>query len=72
MTLGEVEDDRAGLEQLDTSVLERRNLAERLEPQVRGLLRRLEPDRPDLVRLSDLFEGPADAGIAGEPLAAVG
>ena len=72
MALGDMEDDRAGLEQGEIAFLVGRSLAERMKGQVRGFLHRAERNKANLVRLADFFERPANARIARESLAAIG
>lgn len=48
-----------------------RDLAERMDRQMRGFLHRAERNEPDLLRLARPFEGPANARVASEPLAAI-
>ena len=45
MALGDVEDDRAGLEQREIAFLIGRDLAERMQRQMRGLLHRANDTR---------------------------
>jgi hypothetical protein len=72
MALGDVEDDRAGLEQGQAAFLIGRDLAERMQRQVRGLLHRAEGHQAHLVRQARFFERPAHARVARQSLAAVG
>src|SRR4051812_1448330 len=72
MVFGDVEDDRARLEQDEIVFFVGRDQAERMEAQMRGLLLRSERDKADLVGLGHFFERPANARVARQALAAVG
>src|SRR5271166_382083 len=72
MVLGDVEDDRACLEQDKIAFLIGRNQAERMKAQMRGFLLRAEREEADLVGLAHLFKRPANARIARQALAAIG
>ena len=72
MALREVKHDRAGLEQREIAFLVRRDLPERMQREMRGLLHRLERDEANLVGLADFLERPANARVARQALAAVG
>ncbi|MGY2938199.1 hypothetical protein ACVWZK_003341 [Bradyrhizobium sp. GM0.4] len=72
VTLGDMEHDRAGLEQGEIAVLVGRNLPEWMQGEMRGFFHRLERNQTHVVRLADLFERPAHPHVAGLPLAAVG
>ena len=72
MVLGDVEDDRAGLEQRKIAFLIGRNQAERMKAQMRGFLLRAKRDKANLVGLAHLFQRPANARIARQALAAIG
>src|ERR671933_2172466 len=72
MVLGDVEDDRACLEQGKIAFLIGRNQAERMKAQMRGFLLGAERDKADLVGLANLFKRPANARIARQALAAIG
>ena len=71
MVFGDMEYDRAGLEQDEIAVLESGNLAERMTRQMRGLLHRLERNRTDRIGFAHFFERPADARISCKTFAAV-
>jgi hypothetical protein len=71
ITLPDVQNDRAGLEQFDLAVLPGRNLAERTETP---MLRRFEigeGQQTDIIGLSDLFQRPPDTEVARQGPAAV-
>ena len=72
MALGDVEHDRAGLEQGEIAFLIGRNLAERMKRQMRGFLHRTKRNQPNLVRLAHFFERPANARVTRQSLAAIG
>ena len=72
MVLGDVEDDRAGLEQGEVAFLIGRDQAERMKAQMRGLRLRPERDEANLVGLAHLFKRPANAHIAREAHATIG
>jgi hypothetical protein len=72
MMLGDVEDDRAGFEQDEIAFLIGGNLAEGMERQMRGLLHRGKGNEAHLIGQARFFERPANAGIARQPLAAIG
>jgi hypothetical protein len=58
MTLGNMEDDRPGLEQGEIAFLIGRNLTERMKRQMRGFLHRTERHKANLVGLAHFFERP--------------
>src|SRR5881227_3391832 len=64
MVLGDVEDDRACLEQGKIAFLIGRNQAERMKAQMRGFLLRAERNKANLVGLAHFFKRPANARIA--------
>src|SRR5271154_6393588 len=70
--LGDVEHDRACLEQDKVAFLIGRNQAERMKAQMRGFLLRAEREEANLVGLAHLFKRPANARIARQALAAIG
>src|SRR3954462_1724357 len=72
MALGDMEHDRARLEQAEIAFFVGRNLPERMKRQMRGLLHRLERNKTNLVRLAHFFQRPANARIARQSLAAIG
>jgi hypothetical protein len=72
MALGDMEDDRPGLEQGEIAFLVGRNLAERMKRQMRGFLHRAERNKANLVGLAHFFKRPANARIARQSLAAIG
>ena len=72
MALGDMEDDRPGLEQSQIAFLIGRDLAERMKCQMGGLLHRPKRNQPNLVRLAHFFQRPANARIARQSLAAIG
>ena len=71
MALGDMEDDCSRLEESQIVFLIGRDLPEGLQFQMRRLLHRLERHEANLVRLAYLFERPANAHVARQPLAAV-
>src|SRR3954447_5656110 len=72
MLLGDVEDDRACLEQGKIAVLVCRDQAEGMKAQMRGFLLGTQRDWAYVVRLAHLFERPANPRVAREAGAAVG
>ena len=72
MVLGDVEDDRACLEQGKVAFLIGRNQPERMQAQMRGFHLRTERDKANLVGLAHLLQRPANARIARQALAAIG
>ncbi len=70
--LGNVEDDRAGLEQGEIALFVGGNLAERMQGQMRRFLHRAERHQTNLVGQARFLQRPAHARIAGQSLAAVG
>ena len=66
--IGDVQDDRARLEQRQVAVLEHRHLAERLQGAVGGGLLVVEADQAHFVRQAGLLERPADAQVAHQAL----
>ena len=72
MALGDMEHDRAGLEQGEIALLIGRNLPERMQRKMGGLLHRRERHQADVVGLAHFLERPANAHVARLPLAAVG
>src|SRR3954447_2926917 len=72
MLLGDVEDDRACLEQSKIAVLVCRDQAEGMKAQMRGFLLGAQRDRANVVRLAHLLERPANPRVAREAGAAVG
>ena len=72
MALGDVEHDGPRLEQDELAFLVGRDLAERMQRQVRRLLHRPERNQANLVGLAHLFQRPANARVARQSLAAVG
>ena len=72
MALGDMEHDRPRLEQGEIAVLIGRDLAERMQRQMRGLLHRSERDKANLVGLAHFLERPANARVTRQPLAAIG
>src|SRR4051794_16101561 len=72
MVFGDVEDDRARLEQGKIAFLIGRNQAGGMKAHVRGFLLRLQRDEAHLVRLAHLFQRPANAGVARQAPAAIG
>jgi hypothetical protein len=72
MAPGDMEHDRACLEQHEITFLEGWDLAERMKRQMRGLFHRGERNRANLVALSHFFKRPANPRIARQSLAAIG
>src|SRR5262245_51680091 len=72
MALGDMEDDRACLEQGEIAFLVGWNLAERMKAHMRGFLHRTERNKANLVGPAHFLERPANARIARESLAAIG
>jgi hypothetical protein len=72
MVLGDVEHDRARLEQRKIAFLIGRNQAERMKAQMRGLRPRTQRNKANLVGLAHLFKRPANARIARQALPAIG
>src|SRR5262245_15095492 len=72
MALGDMEDDRAGLEQGEIAFLIGWNLAERMKAQMRGFLHRTERNKANLIGLAHFFKRPANARITRQSLAAIG
>src|SRR5688572_8953231 len=72
MVLGDMEDDRACLEQGEIAFLIGWNLAERMKAQMRGFLHRTERNKANLVGLAHFFKRPANARITRQSLAAIG
>src|SRR5262245_4163263 len=72
MVLGDMEDDRPRLEQREIAFLISRNLTERMKRQMRGFLHRAKRNKANLVGLPHFLKRPANAGIACQPLAAIG
>ena len=72
MVLGDMEDDRACLEQGEIAFLIGGNLAERMKCQMRGFLHRAKRNKVNLVGLAHLFKRPANACVTRQSLAAIG
>src|SRR5262245_65094749 len=72
MALGDMEDDRACLEQGEIAFLIGWNLAERMKAQMRGFLHRTERNKTNLIGLAHFFKRPANARITRQSLAAIG
>ena len=72
MVGGDVEHDRASLEQHETAFLIGRDLPERMQRQMRGFFHRAERHEPDLVGKTRFLECPAHARVARESPAAIG
>ncbi len=72
MALADVKYNRAGFEQDQLAFLVGRNLAERVQRQVRGFLHGSKRNRPNVVRLAHFFQRPAHARITRQSLAAIG
>lgn len=72
MALRDVEHDRSRLEQAEIAFLIGRNLAERIDRQMRELPHRAEREETNIVWLADFLERPANAHVARLPPAAVG
>lgn len=72
MVLGDMEDDRACLEQGEIAFLIGGNLAERMKCQMRGFLHRAKRNKANLVGLAYFFKRPANARITRQSLAAIG
>ena len=72
MALGDMQHDRACLEQGEIAFLIGRNLTERMKRQMRGFLHRAERNKANLVGLAHFFKRPAHARIARQTLAAIG
>ena len=72
MALGDMQNDRACLEQGKIAFLIGRNLAEGMKRPMRGLLHRFERNKTNLVGLAHFFQRPANARITRQSLAAVG
>ncbi len=64
MVLGDVQDDRACLEQGKIAFLIGRDQAERMKAQMRGFLLRAQRDKAHLITLPHLFKRPANARVA--------
>lgn len=71
MTLGDMEDDRAGFEEDEAVFLIGRDLSERLEPAVRGLLHVAKRNGTDATGLPRFLQRPANAHVACVPAAAI-
>ncbi|MGY4326085.1 hypothetical protein ACVWWG_000499 [Bradyrhizobium sp. LB7.2] len=72
MALRDMEHDRAGFEQSEIAILEGRDLRERMQREMCGLLHVLERDQTDVVGLTHLLERPAHPHVARLSPAAVG
>ena len=72
MALGNMENDRACLEQDEIAFLIGGNLAEGLQAQMCGRLHRMERDEANFVGLAHFFERPANARVTRQSLAAIG
>ena len=71
MTLCDMEDDRARLEQGKIAFLVGRTLPERMQRPMRGFLHSTERDETNLVRLAHFFKRPANAHVARQAPAAI-
>ena len=65
MALGDVQDDRAGLEQGQVALFVGRDLPERLERQMRWLLHLDERQQPHVIGQADFLERPANGKVPG-------
>src|SRR4051794_3088944 len=63
MLLGDMQHDRPGLEQSKVAFLIGRDLTERMEGQMRGLLQCLERHKANRVGLAHFLESPTNARI---------
>ena len=72
MVLGDMENNSACLEQGEIAFLIGRNLAERMQRQMRGFLHRLERNKTNVVGLAHFFKRPANARITRQSFAAIG
>ncbi len=72
MALRDVEDDRPRLEQGEIAVFIGRNLPERMEREMRGLLHLVERDQTDVVGLAHFLKRPANAHLTRQAPAAIG
>ena len=72
VALGDVQDDRSGLEEREGAFLISRDLAERMKREMRGFLQRAKRNQANVVRLTYFFQRPANARIARQSLAAIG
>jgi hypothetical protein len=72
MALRDVQYDRPRLEQGKIAFFVCRNLPERMQRQMGGLLHRLERNKPHRIRLAHFLQRPAYARIARQSLAAIG
>ena len=68
MTLGDMEHDRAGLEQGEIAFFIGWNLPERMKREMGGFLHRGERNKANVVGLAHFFERPANAHVARQPL----
>lgn len=64
--------DGARLEQREIAVLIGRNLPERMQRPMRGLLHVAERKQTNIIGLADFLQRPANLHVAREPAAAVG
>ena len=72
MVLGEMENDRACLEQGQIPFFIGRNLAERMKRPMSGSLQRTERNQANLLGQAHFFQRPANARIPRQSLAAIG
>ena len=72
VALRDMEDDRSRLEQRKLAFLIGRNLAERMQRQMRGFLHSAKRNKTNLVRLAHFFKRPANARVTRQSLAAIG
>ena len=72
MLLGDVKHDRSRLEQREIAFLIGWNLAEGMNRQMRRFLHRTKRNKANLVGFANLLEGPANARITRQSLAAIG
>ena len=72
MALGDMQHDGSGLEQGEAFFLIGRNLAERIDRQVRRLFQRRKRHQPHLIRPPRFLQRPTHPGVARQPFAAIG
>src|ERR1700754_93275 len=72
MALRDMEYDRPRLEERQIAFLIGRNLPERMQLKMRGLLHRTERKKTNVVRLAHFFKRPANAHVPRQSPAAIG
>lgn len=72
MTFGDMEDDRARLEQYKISFFISRNLPEWMKPAMCGFLHSVKRNKANVIGLAHFFERPANPHIPGQSPTLIG